>query len=60
MTVLVVGSVAFDTLKTPFGAVDRILGGAATHFSLASSLVSKPAFSREILFLQVKPICKIW
>jgi sugar/nucleoside kinase (ribokinase family) len=37
MSVLVVGSVAFDTLKTPHGDVDKILGGAATHFSLAAS-----------------------
>jgi len=38
MSILVVGSVAFDKLKTPFGEVDRILGGAATHFALASSM----------------------
>jgi sugar/nucleoside kinase (ribokinase family) len=37
MSTLVVGSVAFDSLKTPFGEVDRIVGGAATHFALASS-----------------------
>ena len=32
-----VGSVAFDFLKTPFGSRPKILGGAATHFSLAAS-----------------------
>ncbi len=32
-----VGSVAFDSLKTPFGTRAKILGGAATHFSLAAS-----------------------
>lgn len=37
MSILVVGSVAFDTLKTPFGERDKILGGAATHFSLSAS-----------------------
>jgi sugar/nucleoside kinase (ribokinase family) len=37
MAVTVVGSVAFDALETPFGRRDRILGGAATHFSLAAS-----------------------
>lgn len=37
MAVLVVGSVAFDALETPFGKVDRTLGGAATYFSLAAS-----------------------
>ncbi len=41
MSILIVGSVAFDTLKTPHGNVDRILGGAATHFSLASSFFSE-------------------
>ena len=41
MTVLVVGSVAFDTLKTPHGDVDKILGGAATHFSLAASFFTE-------------------
>jgi sugar/nucleoside kinase (ribokinase family) len=37
MTLLVVGSVAFDAIETPFGKVERILGGAATYFSLAAS-----------------------
>ncbi len=37
MSIVVVGSVAFDSLKTPFGTRARILGGAATHFSLAAS-----------------------
>lgn len=37
MSVLVVGSVAFDALETPFGKVDRTLGGAATYFSVAAS-----------------------
>ena len=37
MSILVVGSVAFDSIETPSGKVERILGGAATHFSLAAS-----------------------
>ena len=37
MSVTVVGSVAFDSLETPFGQRERVLGGAATHFSLAAS-----------------------
>ncbi len=37
MSVLVVGSVAFDTLETPSGRRERVLGGAATHFALAAS-----------------------
>lgn len=37
MSLLVVGSVAFDAVKTPFGEVDEALGGSATYFSTASS-----------------------
>lgn len=41
MSVLVVGSVAYDGLETPFGKVDRILGGSASYISLASSYFSQ-------------------
>jgi sugar/nucleoside kinase (ribokinase family) len=37
MSLLVVGSVAFDSIQTPFGREERILGGSATYFSLAAS-----------------------
>ncbi len=37
MSMLVVGSVAYDGLETPFGKVDRTLGGSATYISLAAS-----------------------
>lgn len=37
MPVLVVGSVAFDSLKTPYGEAPEILGGAASYFSVAAS-----------------------
>jgi len=37
MGLLVVGSVAFDSVKTPFGEVDEVLGGSATYFSTAAS-----------------------
>jgi len=37
MALLVVGSMAFDSIKTPRGQADRILGGSATYFSLAAS-----------------------
>ena len=37
MSLTVVGSIAFDAVKTPFGERDRMLGGAAVHFSLAAS-----------------------
>jgi sugar/nucleoside kinase (ribokinase family) len=37
VSLLVVGSVAFDAVETPFGKRERMLGGSATHFSLAAS-----------------------
>ncbi len=37
MSLLVVGSVAFDGLESPYGKVERTLGGAATYFSVAAS-----------------------
>jgi sugar/nucleoside kinase (ribokinase family) len=37
MAILVVGSVAFDSIETPHGKVTKVLGGAATHFALAAS-----------------------
>ena len=37
MSVLVVGSVAFDSVKTPFGEVDEALGGSGTYFSVSAS-----------------------
>ena len=37
MSLTVVGSIAYDAVKTPFGERERMLGGAATHFALAAS-----------------------
>jgi sugar/nucleoside kinase (ribokinase family) len=37
VSLLVVGSVAFDSLESPYGKVDRALGGAATYFAVAAS-----------------------
>ncbi|MGH2982585.1 MAG: PfkB family carbohydrate kinase [Solirubrobacterales bacterium] len=37
MSLTVVGSIAFDSVKSPFGERERMLGGAAVHFSLAAS-----------------------
>jgi sugar/nucleoside kinase (ribokinase family) len=41
MSILVVGSVAFDALQTPFGKVDRCIGGSATYFSVAASFFTE-------------------
>ena len=37
MSLVVVGSIAFDSVTTPFGERERMLGGSAVHFSLAAS-----------------------
>jgi hypothetical protein len=37
LSLTVVGSIAFDSVKTPFGERERMLGGSAVHFSLAAS-----------------------
>ena len=41
--VLIIGTVALDTIETPFGMVEKALGGSATYASFAASLFSKPA-----------------
>jgi sugar/nucleoside kinase (ribokinase family) len=41
MSLLVVGSVAFDSVETPFGKRDRMLGGSASHFSIAASFFTE-------------------
>ena len=42
MSLLVIGSVAFDALETPFGKTDKIVGGAASYISLSASYFVKP------------------
>jgi sugar/nucleoside kinase (ribokinase family) len=39
--ILAVGSVAFDSIKTPFGEASRVVGGAATYFSIAASFFTE-------------------
>jgi sugar/nucleoside kinase (ribokinase family) len=41
MSLTVVGSIAFDSVRTPFGERERMLGGSAVHFSLAASLFTE-------------------
>ncbi len=48
MSLLVVGSVAFDALETPFGKTDKIIGGSATFITLAASY-----FTRKINLVAV-------
>jgi sugar/nucleoside kinase (ribokinase family) len=41
MSITVVGSIAYDTVKTPFGERERMLGGAAVHFALAAAFFNE-------------------
>ena len=41
MSLVTVGTVAFDTIETPYGKADRIIGGAATYISLAAAYFTK-------------------
>lgn len=42
MSIISVGTVAFDAIETPFGKRDKVVGGAATYISLAASYFHKP------------------
>ncbi len=42
MSILVVGTMAYDAIKTPFGQTDRIIGGAATYIAYSASYFHKP------------------
>lgn len=42
MSVIVVGTMAFDAIETPFGKIDRIIGGSATYVAYAASNFIKP------------------
>ena len=48
MSLLVVGTVAFDAIETPFGKTDKIVGGAASYIALAASY-----FNRDISLVSV-------
>ncbi len=41
MSILVVGTVAFDSIETPYGAAERVLGGSASYFAVAASFFSQ-------------------
>jgi sugar/nucleoside kinase (ribokinase family) len=42
MSLVIVGSLAFDTIETPFGRRERIVGGSGTYCALAASVFTKP------------------
>jgi len=42
MSIITLGTMAFDAIETPFGKTDRIVGGSATYVAYAASLLSTP------------------
>ncbi|HHH50403.1 MAG TPA: sugar kinase [Saprospiraceae bacterium] len=42
MSLVTIGTVAFDSIETPYGKVDKVIGGACTYISLAASYFTKP------------------
>ena len=67
MSILIVGTVAFDAIETPFGKTDKIVGGAATYIALSSSFFTKNLYlvsvvgedfpQSAIKMLQNKNVC---
>ncbi len=49
MSLLIVGTMAFDALETPFGKVDRIIGGSATYAAYSASNFTKPVKQVSII-----------
>ena len=57
--ILAVGSVALDTVSTPFGKAVRALGGSATFFSASRWISARNCVRSAILYVKaaVKPFC---
>ena len=56
--VLILGTVALDTIETPFGKLERGLGGSATYASISASMFSKPAIMSIIGRISRKSILR--
>ena len=46
MSLLIVGTVAFDGIETPFGKVEKILGGSATYIGISASYFTQNSYHR--------------
>ncbi|HEX4957986.1 MAG TPA: PfkB family carbohydrate kinase [Lacibacter sp.] len=49
MSVIVVGSMAFDAIETPFGKSDKIIGGAATYIAWSASNFARPIYQVSVV-----------
>ena len=54
MSLLVVGSVAFDAIETPFGKTDKIIGGSGAYIALASSYFEKNGNQSAVFFFTLR------
>ena len=58
---VIVGTVAFDAIETPFGKTDKILGGAATYIGLSSAQFDiDPAIVSVVGEISCKQISRCW
>src|SRR5689334_8872327 len=49
MSLIVVGTMAFDAIETPFGKIDKIIGGSATYAAYAASNFIQPIYQVSII-----------
>jgi len=49
MSLLVIGTVAFDSLETPYGKADRVIGGSGTYISWSASYFYQPILLQSIV-----------
>ena len=57
--IIIVGTLAFDTIETPFGKVERVLGGSAPFASLASKTQKWPPHQMPRIQTQTENVIKI-
>ena len=51
MSILTVGTMAFDSIETPYGKVDKVIGGACTYISWAASWPGESSKQKIILLV---------
>ena len=49
MSLISLGTMAFDAIETPFGKIDKIVGGSATYVAYAASHLVKPVYQISIV-----------
>lgn len=57
MKLVVAGTMALDTIETPYGRAERIVGGAATYIAIAASFATQPIGIVSIIGTDFPPRC---